>query len=131
MGTFPDLRNKRVELAAMAHQIAKDRGISYVEALLALGREQPGLITDAYESVLGRIVRETTCGWPGHQVTITDIGTRLSEMARERSEKKNIPFAAALSEIGHEFPTLAQAHRLQVLGKKRAKAVATAKGEAR
>ena len=119
MGTFPDLKNKSKELAALAKQIAKERGISYVEALLAIGRENPGLVTNAYEDVLGRIVRETTVGWPGHQITITDIGQRLSEMARERSKEKNIPFAVALSEIGQEFPTLAQAHRLQVLGKKK------------
>jgi len=119
MGTFPDLKNKSVELAAMAKQIAKERNISYVEALLAIGREHPEFVTNAYEDVLGRIVRETTCGWPGHQYTITDIGQRLSEMARERAAAKNIPFAAALSEIGREFPTLAQAHRLQVLGKKK------------
>lgn len=122
MGTFPDLKNKSVELAAMAKQIAKERNISYVEALLAIGREHPGFVTDAYESVLGRIVRETTVGWPGHQQTIYDIkidDDRLSKMARERAKEKNLSFAAALSEIGREFPEIAAAYRLQVLGKKK------------
>ncbi len=121
MDAFPDLKNKSAELAAMAKALAKEKNIGYVEALLQIGREHPALVTDAYEDVLGRVVRSTTVGWPGHQYTITDIkdaGQRLSEMAKTRAREKNIPFATALSGVSREFPNLTQAHRQAVLRKK-------------
>jgi len=103
-------------LTAMAKDRAKEKRISYRDALLEITREYPHVFREWQEEIPGRKTRTDRIGNLEVLVISHDPQKQLHEMTVERMSEKGIRYSAALIEICREHPELYEATRKQSLG---------------
>lgn len=102
-------------LSAKAKERAKQKTISYTEALLEIGRENPELCREVREEVLGRKLRMERVGNFDTLSISHDPQKQMHGMVQARMSEKGIVYVAALTEICREHPKLYEAARQQSL----------------
>jgi hypothetical protein len=106
---------KSDRIGDLAKQRAKERNISYSQALTEIGREYPKPCEEAREEVLGVTLRREHVG----ELEVLVIGTnphrQLQQMTKVRMQEEGKTYKAALVEICTEHPQLHEAARQQVL----------------
>jgi hypothetical protein len=92
-------------LAMLARARAKERGITYSEALRSLGQDNPALAQLSRQAVLSE--RSAHCGEPPSET--------LRRYAHRYSEEKGVSFSEALKAVGGANPYLVEQGRRQLL----------------